>query len=120
MEQLNLVHLKYFYDAARTRSISKSAEINHVSQSAVSQGIAKLEQTIGISLIVHCPRLFQLTPKGLMLYKHSSAIFNQLESIREGLVENNLEVKMNRLNQKLLMLLKNDLNPVSSLINYQE
>jgi len=47
MSSFNLQHLKYFYDTIRLKGVSQAALENHVSQSAVSQGIAKLEICLG-------------------------------------------------------------------------
>jgi LysR family transcriptional regulator, carnitine catabolism transcriptional activator len=44
---INLMHLKFFCDAVTFSSISEAAKRNYVTQSAVSQAIAKLEQILG-------------------------------------------------------------------------
>lgn len=58
---LNLNNLRYFYDAAEAEGISEAARRNFVTQSAVSQGIQKLEMALGISLITHQRNCFKLT-----------------------------------------------------------
>lgn len=40
---LNLTYLKYFFDAVELGSLTASAKANFVTQSAISQGIIKLE-----------------------------------------------------------------------------
>lgn len=85
---LNLVYLKYFCDAVRHSSISLSAKENYVSQSAISQGIAKLEQALGKELILHRSNRFRVTHDGQMVFESAKAIF---ESMRD--LENTLHAK---------------------------
>ena len=58
---MNLYHLKYFIDAVENGSLSKSAEINHVTHSAVSQAIRSLGDHLGTPLLTHTKKHFQLT-----------------------------------------------------------
>ncbi|GAB4349075.1 MAG: LysR family transcriptional regulator [Gammaproteobacteria bacterium] len=46
----NLRHLRVFREVAATRSISRAAKQVHLSQPAITQAIAKLEQALGIDL----------------------------------------------------------------------
>lgn len=76
---LNLLYLKYFYDAVRSGSISAAARLNHVSQSAASQGIAKLEERLQIALISHQPNRFRVTEDGKKLFESSKRIFQAIQ-----------------------------------------
>jgi DNA-binding transcriptional LysR family regulator len=80
---LNLIYLKYFCDAARHASISRSARINHVSQSAVSQGIGKLEESLGTLLISHQPNRFKLTECGKRLFENSTEVFKSIQKAED-------------------------------------
>lgn len=75
---INLSNLKYFIDAVRHESISESAKLNHVSQSAVSQGIAKLGRYFGHALLEHYPGRFKTTPEGKKLFDSTQEIFNAI------------------------------------------
>ena len=55
---------KVFSDAAATKSFSRAAEINFITQSAVSQQISFLEQYFGKSLIIRGKGKFSLTQEG--------------------------------------------------------
>jgi LysR family transcriptional regulator, carnitine catabolism transcriptional activator len=68
MNTLNLIYVKYFCDAVRFESIAAAAKANFVTQSAVSQGIAKLESSLGVSLLSHHPNRFRVTPEGENLF----------------------------------------------------
>lgn len=84
---LNLIYLKYFCDAAKCGSISASAKLNFVSQSAISQGITKLEQGLGKSLITHQPNKFKLTYEGELIVQHAQAIFEKIADLETSLVD---------------------------------
>ena len=76
---MNVQNLKYFADAARLGSMKKSADINHLSRPAISQAIKKLEEEIGVELLVHKRRTFELTQAGLQLFKKSEPLFNLID-----------------------------------------
>ncbi len=78
---LNLAHLKFFCDAAIYHSISEAAKMNYVSQSAVSQAIAKLEMILGARLLVHTRQKFQLSEVGKVVFEQAGQIFKNVEDI---------------------------------------
>lgn len=84
---LNLVYLKYFCDAVRCGGASAAARMNFVSQSAVSQGISKLEKSIGVALLSHQPNRFRLTYEGERLFEEAGKIFRSIEATEESLLE---------------------------------
>jgi DNA-binding transcriptional LysR family regulator len=84
---LNLLYLKYFCDAVRQGTISASAKENFVSQSAISQGIAKLEKILGQELITHQNNLFRLTKEGQIVFEKAHEVFDSLSRLEEALVE---------------------------------
>ena len=55
---------KVFCDVAETKNFSRTAEKNHISQSAVSQQIAYLERYFGKKMIIRSKGKFALTPEG--------------------------------------------------------
>lgn len=81
---LNLAGLKYFVDAVRQGSISASATKNFVSQSAISQGIAKLERALNCKLIHHQPKRFQITDEGRKLFNKAQGIFQAIRDTEES------------------------------------
>lgn len=84
---LNLTNLKYFCDAVKFGSVSASAKANFVTQSAISQGISKLESMLDISLVAHHPKYFRVTPVGEMLYKHAQDILYKASQLKEHLLQ---------------------------------
>jgi DNA-binding transcriptional LysR family regulator len=86
MSNINLIYLKYFCDAVKYGSISASAKVNCVSQSAISQGIAKLEQSLKKELIMHHPNRFKLTHEGHLVFEKGKEIFKELLELEESLI----------------------------------
>lgn len=79
---LNLNNLKYFYDAVESQSITEAARKNFITQSAVSQGILKLEKALNVDLITHQHNLFKLTVEGEIIYEYAQALFATLKSMQ--------------------------------------
>src|ERR1039457_6519638 len=82
--------LKVFCDLAETESFTKTAQINNVSQSAVSQTITALERKFNSLLIERRKKNFRLTPEGKVLYHQSkellqtyAAIHNRMQEIKQ-------------------------------------
>lgn len=81
----NLYHLRYFLDAAQLGGLAPAAKKNRVSQSAVSQGIRKLEEALNCTLLVHSRNQFQLTPQGQEALKSISEILASVGALRAQL-----------------------------------
>jgi DNA-binding transcriptional LysR family regulator len=79
--------LKVYCDLAETESFTKSAQINGVTQSAVSQQISSLERHFKSILIERSKKKFRLTREGQMLYDYSKRILNQYEELHSRLQE---------------------------------
>ncbi len=78
---LNLSHLKAFEAAARTGSFQEAATELHLSPSAVSHAIRKLEQSLGVTLFEREGRRVKLGPDGAALMRYVGAAF---EDLRRG------------------------------------
>ncbi len=83
----NLTNLKYFFDVVKTGSFGESAKHNHVSQSAISQAVAKLEETLECQLFSHQPGRCKVTEKGLQLFEGAAEIFQILQKIENSITE---------------------------------
>lgn len=87
----NVYHLKYFVDAAESGSVSAAARKNLVSQSAVTQAIRALEQTLGTSLALHQRNRFELTDSGRETLNEARAVLMNLEGLKARLESNHGE-----------------------------
>lgn len=75
--------LKVFCDVVDTRSFSRAARVNRVTQSAVSQQIRALERRYDQKLLDRTPRAIQPTPAGEKFYEAARVVlarFQELES----------------------------------------
>lgn len=80
IDKIPLNALKYFYYAASFGSITIASQKLHVTQSAVSKQIKKLEDTLQFDLFNRVNRSLQLTPKGQTLYESCQSVFAQLDN----------------------------------------
>lgn len=90
----NINFLRYFYSAGKNKSMSKAAAENFVTQSAISQGIDKLEIELGKKLLTNRKNRFELTSEGELLLDQCERIlsifsdiedsFNEKESVYRG------------------------------------
>jgi LysR family transcriptional regulator, transcriptional activator of the cysJI operon len=84
---MQIESLKVFCDLVETESFTKAAQINNVTQSAVSQQISSLERTFKSPLIERSKRKFRLTREGQVLYDFSKQIIQNYESLHSKLQE---------------------------------
>jgi DNA-binding transcriptional LysR family regulator len=85
---INLLHLKFFCDAVACNSITEAAKNNFVTQSTISQAIAKLERILGVDLIAHPRQKFQLTAEGKILFEQARHVFKTVHDIHEKIKSN--------------------------------
>lgn len=79
---MNLENLKLFCDVVRSRSFTRGAALNGISQSAASQAISQVEREIGAQLLDRRKRPFLLTGEGRICYEGFSEILARLDAIR--------------------------------------
>ena len=84
---MQIESLKVFCDLAETESFTKAAQINGVTQSAVSQQISALERTFKSLLIERSKKKFRLTREGQVLYDYSKQIIQTYQSLDSKLQE---------------------------------
>jgi DNA-binding transcriptional LysR family regulator len=84
---MQIESLKVFCDLTETESFTKAAQINGVTQSAVSQQISSLERQFKSLLIERSKKKFRLTREGQVLYDYSKQIIATYESLHNQLQE---------------------------------
>ena len=84
---MQIESLKMFCDLAETESFTKAAQINSVTQSAVSQQISSLERHFKSLLIERSKKKFRLTREGEVLYDYSKQIIQTYDSLHNKLQE---------------------------------
>src|ERR1700693_1157218 len=84
---MQIESLKVFCDLAETESFTKAAQINNVTQSAVSQQISSLERHFKSLLIERSKKRFRLTREGQVLYDYSKQVLQIYETMQTKLQE---------------------------------
>jgi DNA-binding transcriptional LysR family regulator len=84
---MQIESLKVFCDLAETESFTKAAQINSVTQSAVSQQISSLERLFKSLLIERSKKKFRLTREGQVLYDFSKQIIQTYDALHSKLQE---------------------------------
>ena len=84
---MQIESLKVFCDLAETESFTKAAQINNVTQSAVSQQISSLERQFKSLLIERSKKKFRLTREGQVLYDYSKQIIQTYDGLHSKLQE---------------------------------
>jgi LysR family positive regulator for ilvC len=77
---ISLVDLRYFVSVYSEKNFAAAARREHVTPSAVSQGIRRLEASLGVPLVVHGKNSCQFTEQGVILARKAPDIFVLLES----------------------------------------
>lgn len=81
---MEIHQLQYMKEIARQESFSKAAETLHITQSALSKSIAKLENEIGVKLFSRLGNRVQINEFGKVLLRYGEAALINLDS---GLAE---------------------------------
>jgi DNA-binding transcriptional LysR family regulator len=84
---MQIESLKVFCDLVETESFTKAAQINGVTQSAVSQQMSTLERVFSSLLIERSKKHFRLTREGQVLYDYSKKILQSYASLDSRLQE---------------------------------
>lgn len=84
---MQLENFKVFADLVETKSFSKAAKINNITQSAVSQQARAMERNFKTLLIDRSQKQFQLTREGMRIYETSKEILHQYDKLLSELQE---------------------------------
>jgi len=92
-QKLDPAALKAFYYAAETLNFTKAAELAALTQSGISQHIAKLESELGVNLFHRAARKVLLTEAGKKLKAFSERYIDQLDTLMDDLSSEGRELK---------------------------
>ncbi|HKL13134.1 MAG TPA: LysR family transcriptional regulator [Halanaerobiales bacterium] len=82
---MDINSLKFFKKISEVKSISKVAKDSHISQSALSQQIQKLENDLGHQLFVRSNKGVKLTKSGKMALKYINNIIKTYNQMQDSL-----------------------------------
>jgi DNA-binding transcriptional LysR family regulator len=84
---MQIESLKVFCDLAETESFTRTAQVNNLSQSAVSLQISSLERQFNSLLIERSKKKFRLTREGQVFYEYCKQINQTYDSLHNRLQE---------------------------------
>ncbi|MEV7781886.1 LysR substrate-binding domain-containing protein [Kitasatospora sp. NPDC088351] len=82
---LNSARLLVLLEIARRGTIVAAAQALHLSPSAISHQLARLEQELGVALVERAPQSLRLTPAGERLADHAQAIADLMAVAQDDL-----------------------------------
>ncbi|MCF0148062.1 MAG: LysR family transcriptional regulator [Clostridium sp.] len=82
---MHIDSLNYFFQVANSNSISTVAKNAHISQSALSQQISKLENNLNVQLFNRTNKGVSLTSEGEILFKYAESILSSYNKMQEEL-----------------------------------
>lgn len=82
---MHLQSFKYFHEVAASKSISKVAVNCHISQSALSQQIQKLEDNLGYTLLNRSNKGVELTEYGRIVHKYAENLIRTYDTMLKEL-----------------------------------
>jgi len=90
---LNYESLKLFKDIAQSRSFSRGASLNSVSQSAASQHVQDLEKWLGTQLLDRARRPLVVTPAGQLYADFCRDVLRRKEEFEAALLQTKRETE---------------------------
>jgi LysR family transcriptional regulator, transcriptional activator of the cysJI operon len=95
---MQIQSLRVFCDLVETESFTKAAQINNVTQSAVSQTISAMERVFKSRLVERSKKQFRLTREGGVVYDFSKRIIQSFDALQykfqeiKDLISGNIQV----------------------------
>src|SRR3989337_2428184 len=89
---MQLESLKMFCDVVETGSFSRAAQLNHVTQSAVSQQIRALENRYEQKLLSRSARQVTATPAGERLFRGCKEILTRFSEVEQEIREQSQDI----------------------------
>ena len=78
---MNILHMKYAYEVARTGSLSKAAEVLLIAAPNISRSIKELEADLGITIFERTARGMSVTSEGEEFMRYAKVILNQIAEV---------------------------------------
>ncbi|MBS2967832.1 LysR family transcriptional regulator [Metabacillus sp. KIGAM252] len=80
---MNIEQLEHVAEAAKAGSLTKAADHLHVSLSAISQSISKLEKELGVQLFIRNRQGTALTAEGILIMEKTEKVLAAIGELRE-------------------------------------
>lgn len=89
---VNILHLKYAAEIAKTGSLNKAAENLYMGQPNLSRAIKELESSLGITIFRRSSKGMVATPEGEEFLQYAKKILAQIDEV-EAIYKNNQSAK---------------------------
>lgn len=99
---MNIQSLQYFVILAKCKNFTVAAKECNITQSAFSRRIKSLEIELGVELLYHRKRGFQLTLAGERLLVHAHQILKDLDQLKDN-INNENKMSDTKLNVTMIM-----------------
>lgn len=84
---MDIKQLRYFLGVLEAKSITRAAEVLHIAQPAIGMQLRKLEEELGVKLLVRHSRGVVATEAGERLKMHAKSILRNLDVARQDVTE---------------------------------
>jgi LysR family nitrogen assimilation transcriptional regulator len=84
---MDIRQLRYFVEVVEAKSFTKAADRVRVAQPALGFQVKKLEEELGMALLVRHSRGVEPTEAGRVLVRHAQSIMRQVEQARQELID---------------------------------
>lgn len=91
---MHIQSFEFFYKVCLAKSISKVANESHISQSALSQQIQKLENSLGYELFIRSNKGVELTKQGEVVFRYAENLIRTYKKMLEELDNLSTEEKI--------------------------
>lgn len=85
--------LRYFLTVVREESITKAAEVLHITQPTLSRQLSHLEEEVGVTLFTRGARKITLTNEGILLRRRAEEILQLVDKTEKELAEQDEQVE---------------------------
>lgn len=85
--------LRYFLTVVREESITKAADVLHITQPTLSRQLAQMEEEIGVKLFNRGTRKITLTNEGILLRRRAEEILQLVDKTEKELIEQEEQVE---------------------------
>lgn len=85
--------LRYFLAVVREESITKAADVLHITQPTLSRQLAQLEQEVGVKLFDRGARRVTLTNEGFLLRRRAEEILQLVDKTEQELAAQDAQVE---------------------------
>lgn len=85
--------LRYFLTVVREESITKAAEVLHITQPTLSRQLSQMEEEVGVKLFNRGSRKITLTNEGILLRRRAEEILHLVDKTEKELIEQDEQVE---------------------------